>query len=109
MVLIKEKFMTILDKTECQDKYGNCVEFESEAYGCKITSKISQPDMVLLGAEVGGNLDMTGDGHIVGEKMLCDKCFIAKIKATRKARSFTVIGFTDLLIQPSFCIVIIEG
>ena len=45
---------------------GNCVEYESEAYGCKVTSKFSRPDMVLLGDEVGGNIDMTGDGHIRG-------------------------------------------
>ena len=29
--------------------------------------------MVLLGNEVGGNIDMTGGGHIGGEKLVCEK------------------------------------
>ena len=41
--------MTMLEETEWQDKDGNRVEFESEAYGCKVTIKITRPDMVLLG------------------------------------------------------------
>ena len=49
MVLIESKFTTMLEEPEWQDKYGNRVEFESEAYGCKVTSKTTQPDMVLLG------------------------------------------------------------
>ena len=49
MEFIKETFMTMLKKLEWQYKYGNCVEFESKAYGCKVTSKCTQPDMMLLG------------------------------------------------------------
>ena len=41
--------------------------------------------------------------------MLCDKGFIAQRKATIKAKHFTVIGLTNLLGEPIFCIVIIEG
>ena len=32
--------------------------------------------MVLLGDKVGGNLDMTGDGHIGGNKIICEKGFM---------------------------------
>ena len=39
--------------------------------------------MVLLGDEIGGNLDMSDNGHIGGEKVLCDKGFILQIKATK--------------------------
>ena len=62
-VLIKEKFMMVLEGQEWQYKDGNRVEFESDAFFCKVTSNISRPDMVLLGDEVGGNIDMNGDGH----------------------------------------------
>ena len=64
MVLIDAQVMTIMEEPEWQDKDDNHVEFESEAYGCTVTSKITPPYIVLLGDEVGGNLDMTGDGNI---------------------------------------------
>ena len=77
MALIEAKVMTMLEETEWQDKGRNIVEFESEAYGCKVTSKINRLDMVILGNEVGGNLDMNCDGHIVRETFICEKVFIA--------------------------------
>ena len=70
MGLIEAKVMTMLQKLEWQGKDGNRVEFESNTYGCKVTGKFSQPGMVLLGDEVGGNIDMTGDGHILGDLFL---------------------------------------
>ena len=36
--------------------------------------------MVLLGNEVGVNLDITGYGHIGRDKLLCGKGCIAQIK-----------------------------
>ena len=100
--------MTMLEELKLQDKYGNHVEFESKEYGCNLTNNISRPDMVLLGDEVGGYLDMTGDGHIGGEKFLCEKGCISKRKVTRKAKNFTVIGITKLLGESICCILIIE-
>ena len=64
--------------------------------------------MVLLGDEVGGNLDMNGNGHLVGEKFLCEKVCIAQRKATTKSKHFTVLGLTNLLGEPIFCIVTIK-
>ena len=90
----------MLQEPEWQDKDGNRAGFKSEAYGCKVTSKIAQPDMVLLGDEVGANLDITGDGHIVGDKFLCEKGFISQRKETIKAKRFKVIGLTNLLGEP---------
>ena len=43
---------------------------------------------MLLGDNVGGNIDMTGDGHIVVDKDILGKCCIAKIKATTKIETF---------------------
>ena len=73
MVLIELKFTTMLEEPEWQDKDGKRVEFESEAYGCKVTSKITRPVMVVFGNEVGANIYITGDGHIGGEKLICKK------------------------------------
>ena len=101
--------MKMLEGPEQKHKDENYFEFKSEAYGCKLTSKITQPNMVLLGDEVGANLDMTGDGNIGGEKLLYEKGCISQRKATVKAKHFTVIGLTKLFGELIYCIEIIEG
>ena len=65
--------------------------------------------MVLIGDEVGGNIEMTGDGHIGQEKFICEKVCIAQRKTIKKSKHFTVIGNTNLLGDLIFCIAIIEG
>ena len=65
--------------------------------------------MVLLCDEVGENIEMTGDGHIGGEKVFCDKVIYYTKKSNKKVKHFTVIGLTNLLGEPISCIVIIEG
>ena len=52
---------------------------------------------------------MTGDGHIGGDKLVCEKVYIPHRKATKKAKHFTFIGLTNLLDEPICCIVIVEG
>ena len=64
---------------------------------------------MLLGEKVGVNIDMTVDGHIGVEKAICEKFCIAQIKATKKKKHFTVIGLKNLLGEPIFSILIIEG
>ena len=80
MALIKEKVMTLLEETVSKYKDGKCVGFESEAYSCKAKPKITQPARVILGDEVGAIIDMNGDGHIGGDKLLCETGCIAKKK-----------------------------
>ena len=67
MALIEVKVMKMLEEMEFQDKDGNRVEYESEAYVCKVTSRITLTDMVLIVNEVGASIDMAGDGHIGGD------------------------------------------
>ena len=107
--LIKTKVVMMLEEPEFQDKDGNCVEFESKEYGCKVNHRITLPDMVLLGDGVGANIDTTGDGHIGGDKFICEKGCIEQRKTTIKLKHFIVIGLTNLLGEPIFCILIIEG
>ena len=52
---------------------------------------------------------MTGDGHIGGDRVICDKGCIAQRKTTKIAKHFTDIGVTNLLGKPICCILIIEG
>ena len=76
--------MMMLEEPEWKYKDGNHVEFESDEYGCKLTSRFSRPNMVLLGDKVGGNIDMAGNGHIGTEKKICEKFCITQRKATKK-------------------------
>ena len=64
--------------------------------------------MGILGEKVGRNFDMTGDRHIGGEKVPCEKGCIAQIKSTKKVKHFTIIGITNLIGEPICCILIIE-
>ena len=43
---------------------------EAEVLGCKLTHKLSHPELCFVGNEVGGNLLMKGDGHVGGQKFL---------------------------------------
>ena len=52
--------------------------------GCKVNSFFFRPDIVLLGENFGGNIDMTRDGHIGVEKAICEKNCIAQKKSTEK-------------------------
>lgn len=45
------------------DRAGNDCN-ECDALGFKGTHRITRPDMCICGDEVGGNISMTGDGHV---------------------------------------------
>ena len=55
--------------------------------------------MVLIGDKVGGNLDITGDEHIGGEKLLCEKGCIAQRKATKKQNISHLLGLQIYLVS----------
>ena len=72
-LLIEANVMTVLEEPEWKYKDGGRVKFESEAFVYKLTSKFYRLDMVFLGDEVGVNIDVDGDGHIGGDKVICEK------------------------------------
>ena len=63
--------------------------------------------MLIIVDEVGYNIDMTGDGHIGGEKFISKKGLFPKEKQQDK-QNITFNGFTNLIGEPICCIVIIE-
>ena len=65
--------------------------------------------MVLLGDEVGVNIDMIDYGHIGGDKLLCKKGCITRIKQQQKWNISQLLGLQNLPIKPICCIVFIEG
>ncbi len=52
-----------------QDRYGSVYPKE-DTFGCKITHKLLHPGMCLVGDKVDGNLNLSGDGHCVGQLVL---------------------------------------
>ena len=59
-----------LDTPQWKDKDGLNVG-EENAYGCRCTHDLIHPDYFVVMDEVGGNINMKGDGHIGGEKYFC--------------------------------------
>ena len=54
-----------LETAVWMDKCGvECAE--KDAYGCKVTIDITEPDWVLVMDEVGGNTNQKGDGNVGG-------------------------------------------
>ena len=50
------------------DRNGNICD-KKDALGCKVTHDLIHPDMCVVGDELGGNLNMSGDGHVGGKKL----------------------------------------
>ena len=46
---------------------------EAEAVGGKVTHDLLHPGMCVVGDEVSGNLNMSGNRYIGGELLLCQK------------------------------------
>ena len=90
------------------DRTGNVCD-ESEAVGCKVTHDLIHPEMCVVGDEVGGNLNMAGDGHVGGERYLCEKNSVPQQKTSTKDKHFTLLPLTLLTGQPLMCILIIAG
>ena len=96
------------DEPVWMDRDGNIVE-EVNAHGCKVTHDFIRPDMCLVRDEVGGNINMTGDGHQGGQLLLCPKGTIPQQKISTRDKHFTLMGLTLLSGDPVMCILIIAG
>jgi hypothetical protein len=106
--LIDSNVATKLDVPVWMDRDGN-VTTEDDAFGCKVTIKITRPDMILVGDEVGSNVSMAGDKNAGGTLYLCEKGSVPQKMKTKKDKHITLMGLTNLLGDPVCCIVIIEG
>ena len=91
------------------DREGNSVIGNTDAFGVKCTHVLDNPDMCLVVDEVGSNLSQKGDGHVGGQKYICEKGAIPQIKVQHTEKHFTLLGFTALDGQPVLCVIIISG
>ena len=70
---------------------------------------LTHPEMCLVVDEVGSNISQRGDGHIGGQKYVCEIGTVPQNKVSHNDRHFTVLGFTALDGSPVLCMVIIAG
>ena len=90
------------------DIYSKVVH-KTDAFGCKVTHDIDEPDWVLLMDEVGGNTNQKGDGQVGGELQMCERGTVPQRKINTKDRHYTVLGLTTLAGKPVMCVVIFAG
>ena len=98
----------LLASPEWMDMEGKIVE-EAAAFGCKCSHRLCHPEYCLVLDEVGGNINMKGDGHIGGEMYLCEPGVIPQQKSSRADKHFTTLGLTLLNGPPLMCVVIFAG
>ena len=98
-----------LDVPVLMDAMGNTVTDPLCAFGTKCTHKLMHPDMCLVVDEVGSNLSQKGDGHVGGQKFVCQKGTVPQIKVQHSEKHFTLMGFTALNGDPVLCLIIVSG
>ena len=71
---------------------------------------LTHPEMCLVLDEVGSNFSQWGDGHIGGQKYVCEEIgTVPQNTVSHNDRHFTVLGFTALDGSPVLCMVFIAG
>ena len=88
------------------NKEGSIVEEPTEAFGLPTQYLLQRPDKLIFVDEVGSNTSTTKDGHVGGEKFLCEANGRPQIKAATKDSHFTVLGFTSATGEPVMCAII---
>jgi len=106
--MIYAKVAQLLPEPVWMNKEGDAVT-EDDAFGCKVSHKISHPDMILCMDEVGSDTSQKGDGAVGGEKFVCAVGTTPKEKCSTKSKHWTLLGLTAFDGQPVMCIVIFAG
>jgi hypothetical protein len=88
------------------DKAGEIMEFPDDAFGLPTQYLMQRPDKLIFVDEVDSNTCTTKDGHVGGEKFLCEAEARPQIKAATKDSHFTVLGFTAATGEPVMCAII---
>ena len=82
---------------------------EAEVYGCKVSCKLTHPDFFVVIDEVGGNINLKGDGHIGGEKSIFEAGVIPKQKESRNDKHFALCSIELLNGVQRMCVIIFTG
>ena len=71
--------------------------------------ELTHPEMCLVVDEVGANLNQKDDGHIGGQKFMCEVGAVPQLKVSTKDKHFTLLGFTSLKGEAVMCLLILAG
>ena len=82
---------------------------KENSFGCMVQYRLLQPDRCFVGDEVGGNISMKGDGHVVGKLFLTSPDAVAYDQVSISEKRFTLIGLVALDSSPVMCVLIIQG
>jgi hypothetical protein len=88
---------------------GEVVRDENEAYGCKVHTQLTRPDMCIVLDEVGCNTSQIKDGHVGGRKYVVGKNNEARVLGSKRDKHFTCLGLTLLNGEPLMCVIIIDS
>ena len=75
----------------------------------KCNYQLTHPEMCLVVDQVGANLNKKDDGHVGGQKFICEVGSVPQLKVSTKDRHFTLLGFTNLKGEPVMCLLILAG
>ena len=91
------------------DKDGEELDSDENAVGLKVKIKITHPEWLLFGDEVGTEISQKDDGHVGGQRFVSQKNTRANIKSSHTNGRFTLIGLTAASGDPVMCIMIFAG
>ena len=91
------------------DESGEVVDAEDKAAGHKCTIKLTHPDWLLFGDEVGTDTAQDQDGHIGGQTYLSYGGRQIELTSSKASGRFTLMGLTAASGDPVMCIVIMAG
>ena len=97
-----------LEESVWMDRDGNVVD-EKTSFGCKVTHRITRPEMVICFDELGGNTSQKGDGHVGGQLLLCETGKTPQVKISTRDKHYTIMGLATLTGEPVMCVVIFAG
>jgi hypothetical protein len=86
------------------NKKGEVVRNENEAYGCKVQTRLTPPDMCIVLDEVWCNMSQIKDGCVGGRKYVVGKDSEACILGSKKDKHFKCLGLTLLNGEPLMCV-----
>ena len=88
---------------------GRDIVEEAAEFGCKCSHRLSHPEYCVVLDEVGGNMNMKGDGRIGGEIYLCEPGVIPQQKLSRVYKHLTLLGLILFTGKHLMCVVIFLG
>lgn len=88
---------------------GAIADNPKEAFGYEETHRITYPDHAIVADELGGNISQKGDGHVGGERCLCERGSVPKKVSSNVDKHFALLGFTALSGDPVMRAVAFSG